>query len=76
MGSLDNMSLRRIKGGRVFYPFFKMFMCALKLNNASRQFVNNTGCYKINCFDLEDDIVDIYSSHHHEIAKNFSRVQY
>lgn len=76
MGSLDNMALRRFKGGGIFYPFYKLFMCAFKLNNGSRAFIDNTECYKIHCFDKDDDIVDVYSSHHHEVAKNFSRVLY
>ena len=70
------MALNRFKGAKIFYPFYKLFTCAFKLNNGPREFIQNKQCYKIHCFDQEDDIVDIFSSHHHEVAKNYSRVKY
>ena len=70
------MALNRFKGSKIFYPCYKLFTCAFKLNNGPREFIQNKQCYKIHCFDQEDDIVDIYSSHHHEVAKNYSRVKY
>ena len=76
MGSIDNVALRRFKGGKTFFPYYRLFTCIFKLNNGSRQFIENTSCYKIHCFDRDDDVVDVYSSHHHEVAKNYSRIKY
>jgi len=46
------------------------------LNNGPIEFIENKECYKIHCFDQDDDLIDIFSSHHHEIAKSFSRINY
>jgi len=76
LGTLDSMVLKRYRGGHHFFNIFKMLTCWLKLNNGPREFVENRNCYKIHCFDQDDDIVDIFSSHHHEIAKSYSRINY
>ena len=39
-------------------------------------FIENNNCYKIHCFDNNDDVVDIYSSHHHEVSKKCSKIDY
>ena len=76
MGTIDSMAIKRFRGGKIFYPVFKMFICAFKMNNGPREFIQNTGCYKIHCFDQDDDIVDIFSSHHHAVARSYCRMQY
>jgi len=53
-----------------------MLTCFLKLNNGPKEFIENRECYKIHCFDQDDELIDIFSSHHHEIAKSFSRINY
>ena len=52
-----------------------MWTCKWKQDN-SIGFLENKNCYKIHCADQNDDTVDVYSSHHHEVAKRASRVQY
>lgn len=54
---------------------YKVLSCKWYANNGVG-FIENKNCYKIHCFDENDDIVDVFSSHHHEIAAKHSLIQY
>lgn len=38
--------------------------------------MENKACYKIHCCDQNDDVVDIFSSNHHDIAAEYSKIDY
>ena len=42
----------------------------------SKGFLENTKCYKITCFDQNDDTVALKASHHVEIAKRHCTINY
>jgi len=54
---------------------YKLLSCKWQANNVDG-FFDNTQCYKIHCFDMKDDVLDIFSSHHHEVAKEYSTINY
>lgn len=39
-------------------------------------FIENTGCYKITCFDQNDDTVPLAGAHHVSIARRFCTIDY
>lgn len=76
MGKFDSIVRNRAKSDRACLHFFyRLFSCNWRINNADG-FLENTDCYKIHCFDVNDDVVDIFSSHHHEVSFRKSRVNY
>jgi hypothetical protein len=75
MGNLESIVRNRYTKGGILIGFYRMLSCRWHANN-SDGFLENTGCYKINSFDEDDDVVDIYSSHHHEVARVHSTVDY
>ena len=76
MGKFDNIVRNRAKSDAACLHFYyRLFSCNWKINNAER-FLENTDCYKIHCFDVNDDVVDVFSSHHHEVSFRKSRVKY
>ena len=75
LGSFEDLITKRYRQGHIIRTIFRFWTCWWKVNNGAAEFLNNTNCYKIHCFDLNDDVVDIMASHHHEIAKNFSQMQ-
>jgi len=54
---------------------YKLLSCKWQANNVDG-FFENSKCYKIHCFDETDDVVDVFSSHHHEVSKEFSTINY
>ena len=36
----------------------------------------NPDCYKIICFDVDDDVVDVFASLHHQVAEQHSKHSY
>ena len=54
---------------------YRVLSCKWYANNGDG-FLENKDCYKIHCFDENDDIVDVFSSHHHEVGARHSLIQY
>ena len=76
MGKFENIIRNRYPKGNYWTTIlYRMWTCKWKQDN-SIGFLENKNCYKIHCADQNDDTVDVYSSHHHEVAKRASRVQY
>ena len=76
MGKFENIIRNRYpKGNKWTTMLYRMWTCKWKQDN-SKGFLENKNCYKIHCSDQNDDTVDVFSSHHHEIAKKASRVNY
>ena len=78
MGNFDNIIRNRFHRNHCRNNLFRIFKMATyrwKVNN-SDGIIHNPACYKIICSDERDDVIDIFSSVHHEIAKNLSTINY
>ena len=76
MGNFDNIVRNRYQfASTTIFKLYKILSCKWEANNVTG-FLENSGCYKIDCFDEDDDVVDIYSSHHHEVARAYSTINY
>lgn len=54
---------------------YRLLSCFWHIDT-SKPIVSNSKCYKILTFDEQDEVIDVYSSIHHGIAKYNSRVNY
>ena len=54
---------------------YKMLSCFWQTDNVEGVYENDK-CYKILCADESDDLVDIFSAQHHEMAQRRSKVNY
>ena len=76
MGNFENIVANRyLAGSRHMVRLYRMLSCKWRANNVEG-FLENSKCYKIHCFDENDDVVDIFSSHHHEVAKQHCSINY
>lgn len=76
MGKLESLIKNRFPKGSYWTAIlYRMWTCRWNQDN-SHKFLENATCYKIHCADQNDDTVDIFSSHHHEIAKRATHVNY
>ena len=76
MGNFESIARHRYPTGSNFIVhLYKYLSCKWHANNGDG-FLENTNCYKIHCFDECDDVVDVFSSHHHEVARRAKRHNY
>jgi hypothetical protein len=75
MGNFESIVRNRFKGGDKLLWLYRLLSCKWHANNVDG-FIENTGCFKIHSFDEDDDVVDIFSSHHHEVAKSYCQINY
>ena len=68
MGNLDSLVQNKWRYSGCILTLYRLLSCGIRVNN-SEGFLGNKGCYKINTFDENDDVVDVYSAHHQEVAK-------
>lgn len=75
LGDFESIVRNRYRHGDKLIKIYRVLSCKWTANNVDG-FVENTNCFKIDCFDEDDDVIDIYSSHHHGVAKKWSKVDY
>jgi pimeloyl-ACP methyl ester carboxylesterase len=74
MGSFDKIVARKY-GNSLFYSLYKILSCWWNIDNGEG-IVKNPDCFKILCFDDEDDVFDTYCSLHHKVAAKMSSQEY
>ena len=76
MGDFEEVVRNRYaNGGGCMKLIYKVGSCAWKANNCEGS-ERSKECYKIHCFDENDDVLDVYSSPHHGIAATCSTIDY
>lgn len=75
MGNFKSIISQRYPNSKFMGFMYRLLSLDWNINNLDG-FLENNNCFKINCFDQNDDIVDVFSSHHHEIARRLSKIDY
>jgi pimeloyl-ACP methyl ester carboxylesterase len=75
MGDFENIVRNRYSYGHRLLSLYRLLSCKWRANNVDG-FLENKYCFKISTFDQNDDVVDIFSAHHQEIANHFSKHDY
>jgi len=75
LGDVESILINKAINGKALLGMYRLLSCKWRANN-SDGFLKDSNCYKIHCFDEADDVIDIFSSHHHEIAKHYSSINY
>lgn len=76
MGNFEDVvKYRKPCGSSQIAKLYKLVSCNWRINN-SDGFPENTQCFKIHCFDEYDDVIDVFGSQHHEIAKKVAQIKY
>lgn len=76
MGNFETMVKSKYRHDlNLMVKFYRLLSCKWRANNVDG-FIESSNCYKIHCFDPNDDVVDIFSSHHHEVARQICNINY
>lgn len=76
MGDFDQLIYNRYSTGRKFMRrLYRLLSYKWQADNVDC-LMKNTKCYKIHCFDENDDVVDIYSSTHHGVSSRCTSIDY
>ena len=68
MGNIESLARNRYPTQKFYMVnLYRVLSCKWYADNGDG-FLDNKECYKIHCCDPDDDTVDVFSSHHHEVA--------
>lgn len=76
LGDFENIIKQRYKHGQTMILYmYRLLSCKWRANNVDG-FLENKQCYKIHCFDQNDDVIDVFASHHHGLSAKCSQIDY
>lgn len=75
MGNFETIVNQKFQSNWGMRHFYRLFTNYQEVDNAEGV-VQNKNCYKILCFDDQDDVFDTFCSLHHSIASKLSREKY
>ena len=75
MGNFDEEVLNRYARSGLMLKIYRILSCFWHIDNAEPLY-RNKDCYKIMTFDEQDDVLNLFSSLHHQVAGKYSKEDY
>ena len=76
MGDFDQVVLNRFSRSHALLKLYRYISNMWYIDNSFSLVNNSSKCYKILMFDDQDEVIDVWSALHHQVAARYSKINY
>ena len=76
MGDFDKVVLNRFSRSYALLKLYRFISNQWFIDNSFSLVNNSSKCYKILTFDDQDEVIDVWSALHHQVAARYSKQNY